>query len=215
MGQKYMHPDVMDKGLQEIQNAATAANLEFILIAAYTTTPAEVTGLFSLADTANKRLSDRVAVASGDLTLQNRAGGGRELAVAQKTGSVAVAQDKTLYSGTASAGGATTLSVSGTPWTTGKWVGYKVVITGGTGSGQSKRITANTSSQLTVDSAWTTNPDGTSIFEIRFDLHLAWYDKGGAGRVLILVEETTDQSMAAVSNPLPFPAHAVGFSNPV
>jgi hypothetical protein len=41
-----------------------------------------------------------------------------------------------------------------------------VRITGGTGSGQTRRITGNTATALTVGVAWTTTPDATSVFEI-------------------------------------------------
>jgi hypothetical protein len=41
-----------------------------------------------------------------------------------------------------------------------------VRITGGTGSGQVRRITTNTANQLTVSPAWTTTPDATSTYHI-------------------------------------------------
>src|SRR5262249_27385977 len=48
------------------------------------------------------------------------------------------------------------------------YLGDSIVITGGTGVGQSRTITAyNGSTKLaTVDTAWTTIPDNTSTFEI-------------------------------------------------
>ena len=51
-------------------------------------------------------------------------------------------------------------------WTTDKWRNFQVRITGGTGIGQIKRITAITGTVLTVDSAWTVTPDATSTYEI-------------------------------------------------
>jgi hypothetical protein len=46
-----------------------------------------------------------------------------------------------------------------------------LVITGGTGAGQRRTITGNTAgiaSVITVDEAWTTTPDATSDFEVRY-----------------------------------------------
>ena len=69
-------------------------------------------------------------------------------------------------SGTASAGAATTLTDSTKTWTVNAYTDQRVTITGGTGEGQSKYIVSNTATELTVDSAWTTNPDATSEYEI-------------------------------------------------
>lgn len=68
--------------------------------------------------------------------------------------------------GTATAGASTTLTDSGKAWTTDQFIDYTVEITGGTGVGQSRRITANTGTVLTVASAWDTNPDATSTYLI-------------------------------------------------
>ncbi len=52
-------------------------------------------------------------------------------------------------------------------WVTGPALnGSTVFITAGTGAGQSRTITANTATRLTVNSAWGTQPDGTSQYEI-------------------------------------------------
>jgi hypothetical protein len=76
-------------------------------------------------------------------------------------------------SGTATAGTSTTLSDSSKTWTVGQWVGGTVTLTGGTGSGQSRPITAMASAtQITVSPAWTVNPTaGTtySISSVSFD----------------------------------------------
>jgi len=68
--------------------------------------------------------------------------------------------------GTATAGAASTLTNSGKSWTTNQWTNYMVRITGGTGIGQTRVIASNTGTVLTVSSAWTTNPDATSTYEI-------------------------------------------------
>lgn len=71
----------------------------------------------------------------------------------------------TFASGTATAGGATTLTNSGKAWTTNQWSNYQVRITAGTGLGQIRPITSNTGTVLTVPT-WTTNPDATSVYVI-------------------------------------------------
>lgn len=51
-------------------------------------------------------------------------------------------------------------------WTTNVYVGGAVKITGGTGSGQTRIIASNTSTQLNVVDAWGTIPDNTSTYQI-------------------------------------------------
>lgn len=70
-----------------------------------------------------------------------------------------------LDTGTATAGASTTLTDSGKTWTESAYVGKWVRIVSGTGAGQTRRITANTATALTV-AAWTTNPDTTSVYNI-------------------------------------------------
>lgn len=67
--------------------------------------------------------------------------------------------------GTASAGGASTLTVALT-LIVNRWAGGFIQITGGTGSGQRRRILSNTSSVITVSRAWSTNPSATSTYVI-------------------------------------------------
>lgn len=67
--------------------------------------------------------------------------------------------------GTATSGGATTLVDTGQAWTTDEYSEGIVVITSGTGAGQSRSVTSNTSNTLTVP-AWTTNPDSTSTYKV-------------------------------------------------
>jgi len=71
--------------------------------------------------------------------------------------------------GTASAGGATSISMpTGVTWTAGALNGGAVRIVSGTGAGQTRTITSNSGASpdvLTVP-AWTTNPDSTSKYEV-------------------------------------------------
>lgn len=68
--------------------------------------------------------------------------------------------------GTATAGAATTLTNAAKSWGTNMWANSQVRITAGTGKGQIRTIASNTGTVLTVSSAWTTNPDATSVYAI-------------------------------------------------
>ena len=73
--------------------------------------------------------------------------------------------DYSFATGTVSSANTTTLVSSDKTWTASQWVNYQVRITSGTGVGQLRTITANTSNSLTV-ATWTTTPDNTSVFSI-------------------------------------------------
>ena len=73
---------------------------------------------------------------------------------------------ETVYdTGKTTAATGTTLSDSDKSWTANEYIYYYVKIMDGTGKDQVRKITANTSSQLTVVN-WTTNPDATSVYKI-------------------------------------------------
>lgn len=67
----------------------------------------------------------------------------------------------------ATAGGATSITASNAAWTSNQFTdgGWSVIIVAGTGAGQVRSITSNTTTALTVPT-WTTNPDTTSLFVI-------------------------------------------------
>ncbi len=71
-----------------------------------------------------------------------------------------------MQSGSASGGGANSLTDATRAWAVGEWAGQKLTITGGTGVGQFQTIMANTATQITVNAAWGTAPDNTSTYEI-------------------------------------------------
>lgn len=85
-------------------------------------------------------------------------------------------------SGTATAGGATTLTDGGKAWTVNAFANYVVRLTGGTGSGQERVIASNTATAITVTLAWATNPDATTTYEID-----TWQDQRAALRVTSVV----------------------------
>ena len=69
--------------------------------------------------------------------------------------------------GTATGGAGATLTDTTKSWSDMQWMGWTVSIVGGTGVGQSRTITANTSNSLTVSPNWATNPNATSVYVIK------------------------------------------------
>lgn len=73
---------------------------------------------------------------------------------------------KSFATGTATAGGATTLTNAAKAWATNQWANSQVRIVSGTGAGQIRTIASNTATVLTVSASWGTNPDATSVYSI-------------------------------------------------
>lgn len=63
----------------------------------------------------------------------------------------------------ATAGANTTITDSAASWTVDIFAGGTVYIMAGTGAGQSRAVSSNTATQITVGAAWDTNPDNTSF----------------------------------------------------
>ena len=83
----------------------------------------------------------------------------------------------------------TTLNDTTKSWTTNKWQDKTVAIVDGTGKGQIRTTSSNTSNKLTVSSNWTTVPDATSVYHIDVenkgfsrtsDDNILRYTKGGS-----------------------------------
>jgi len=91
--------------------------------------------------------------------------------------------------GTAQAGAATTITLAAGANATDDHYNYdSIYITGGTGSGQRKTVTDynGTTKVATVDSAWSTNPDATSTYEVgAIDISTltGYATSGGVGRL--------------------------------
>lgn len=81
---------------------------------------------------------------------------------------------KDFATGTATSATGTTLVQTGKTWATSQWINSQVRITGGTGSGQIRTITANTADTLTV-ATWTTTPDATSQYSISGNDNFLYY----------------------------------------
>lgn len=84
-------------------------------------------------------------------------------------------------SSTATAGGARTLTDSTQTMTSDRYANYRIVITGGTGIGQNRRIVCNTATVFTVAKPWDTNPDATSTYEVWGDYNKMFLAGGAAG----------------------------------
>jgi len=68
--------------------------------------------------------------------------------------------------GTATIGTATTLTDISKAWTVNAYSGYTVRILSGTGAGQTRTISSNTATVLTVSAAWATIPTATSVYAV-------------------------------------------------
>jgi hypothetical protein len=82
--------------------------------------------------------------------------------------------------GTAQAGANTTIQLAATAsGNDDAYNGMQIRITGGTGAGQTKTITdyVGGTTTATVDSAWNTNPDNTSVYDVFGNMMLADYQR--------------------------------------
>jgi hypothetical protein len=82
---------------------------------------------------------------------------------------------KQFATGTATAGGASTLSNSAKTWTVNQWAQSQVRIVSGTGAGQIRTIASNTATVLTTSVAWTTAPDATSVYSVEGNDDFLYY----------------------------------------
>jgi len=78
-----------------------------------------------------------------------------------------VSYPTTAHCGKATRGKDKTLIDQTAFWQDDIWVGYEVAIVSGTGIGQIRKIESNNANSLTLETAWTTDPDETSIYVIR------------------------------------------------
>lgn len=91
---------------------------------------------------------------------------GTDLSLAKAYGFDDDGSPRSFASGTATAGGATTLTLGTANWTVNQFANMQIRIISGTGAGQIRTISSNTATIITVSSAWGTNPDNTSQFVI-------------------------------------------------
>lgn len=201
---KKLHDDVRNLGLDQISNSANWAG-GTLKLAVCMSLPAAIADITNLYPT-GKRIGTEIALAGGDVPITNKAGGGREIIVPGRN-DTAQATVTNADTGTATSGGASTLTDTAKAWTASEHVGWVVHITAGTGAGQRRVITANTATQLTVDAAWTTQPDATSVYTIRPDNVVVIYD---STRILVAANENQDSEVASGTT-LTIPAITFGF----
>jgi hypothetical protein len=82
---------------------------------------------------------------------------------------------KAFATGTATAGGASTLTNSAKTWATNQWANSQIRIVSGTGAGQIRTIASNTGTVVTTSAAWTTAPDATSVYSIEGNDDFLYY----------------------------------------
>ena len=87
--------------------------------------------------------------------------------------------------GTATAGGASTLTDSAQAWAVNRWKNYAVRILTGTGAGQALPIASNTATALTTVRPWLTQPDSTSVYVIVPNQDIATVIVANASRSII------------------------------
>jgi hypothetical protein len=87
--------------------------------------------------------------------------------------------------GTATAGGASTLTDSTKAWATNRWANHDCRILHGTGRGQTRTIASNTATVITTQSPWDTVPDATSVFIIQGDSDKLYFVSGGNAAILM------------------------------
>lgn len=85
----------------------------------------------------------------------------------------------------------TTFNATSETWIVDVWKGYRVKITGGTGSGQIRNILSNTATQLTILAIepWSVTPDATSTFEIQSTAAVAYMHLSDPTRIELGVSD--------------------------
>jgi hypothetical protein len=108
--------------------------------------------LYGPPQTASLNNEDTFGVDAQDLTGANKG---------RYTGTSSGANDGTHFNDTRTYDGGDTIN-----WTADQWAGFELLITGGTGAGQTRKIASNGVTQLVLETAFTTIPDATSTYQI-------------------------------------------------
>lgn len=87
-------------------------------------------------------------------------------------------------SSTATSGAARSLTDTVQAMTVDRYRNFRILITGGTGIGQTRRIVANTATAFYVERDWDTTPDATSTYEIHNDFRKVILAGGGLAQML-------------------------------
>lgn len=187
MTTKWANALVQDGGSDLLRTrAATTNRLMLHLLKAYAANDSYATALGNSLGS--------VATVAADYVQSGAAGAARVTTIAAKTIAALSASSTQHDNGTATSGGATTLTDTGKAFGTNAHAGRALVLLTGTGAGQSRRILSNTGTALTVDSAWATNPGVGTTYAIRDDLAIAILDSVSSD-VMLVNEETSDQQV--------------------
>jgi hypothetical protein len=118
---------------------------------------------------------------------------------------------KSFATGTATAGGANTISNSGKNWTVNQWTNSQIRITAGTGIGQIRTISSNTATQITVSTNWTVNPDNTSQYSIEGNDDFLYYmGSGVVGLIRYSITSNTWTTLTPVAARAAAPGSGMG-----
>ena len=181
---KFSSIAVLDGGSDVIRTlAATAGRVKMHVIKAYVAGDSYATVVGNSCGS--------VDLEAADLVQSGVAGAARVTTVAAK--SVPLTASSTQYDGgAATSGSPSTLADTTKAWTVNAFANRSVVITSGAGAGQTRTVASNTATVITTSAPWATNPDATSTYAIRDNLHIGVLDSTGT-TVLIAVDESTDQ----------------------
>ena len=109
-----------------------------------------------------------------------------------------------MHSGSVASADATHLTVDPPMFQNGAlWNGFSVRLIGGTGSGQIRNLSNNTTTTITISVAWETIPDATSTFEIFSPLSIDGVHPWVYGHYLMAVKAATYDLPAAIVYPGP------------
>ena len=160
--------DDVRAGLTSLPNAAAAASGGLFT---------RGTGAGQINQDANGRIDVNVAAISADSTAADNAesffDGTGYAGTNNVIPTVTTVSNQTIRSNTAQAGAAQTITLDASASAVDNVYNFnRIVLTGGTGSGQTRRIVSYVGSTkiATVDRPWTTTPDNTSTFAIHGDV---------------------------------------------
>jgi hypothetical protein len=114
-----------------------------------------------------------------------------------------------LLASTSTAGSATTVTDTNYSWIVNQYTDHDVLITGGTGTGQRRRIASNTATVLTLAAAVTGNartgnfatpPDATSVYRIVPSNDFLYYQPGNGNSALYRIDVAQTTGIAFSAN---------------
>jgi hypothetical protein len=102
----------------------------------------------------------------------------------------------TITTGTATSATTNTLTNTGVTMIANQYKNQNLIITGGTGIGQTKQILNHTSTAFTICGTWTTIPDSTSTYSVSGGIIFSEKANGGGARYITPTATLTDMQYA-------------------